>query len=139
MLSPYRVIDFTGELGILCGQILADLGADVIQVEPPAGSGARHRGPWHADTRGPERSLYFWSYARNKRSIVLDVTSEEDHTELLRLVAGADFFLESEAPGHLAQYGLGYADLAATNPGLVYVSITPFGQNGPKASWAAIR
>ena len=133
MLSPYRVIDLTNERGLLCGQILADLGADVIQVEPPGGSTARRVGPWYGDESGPERSLFWWAYARNKRSLVLDLAAEGDREQLRALAAGADFFLESDPPGHLDGLGLGYEDLAALNPALVYVSITPFGRAGPKA------
>jgi len=134
-LSPYRVIDLSDESGILCGQILADLGADVIQVEPPVGSSARTVGPWYGAEPGPERSLFWWAYARNKRSIALDVETATERDELLRLVRGADFFIESDTPGRLAALGLGYEDLAAENPGLIYVSITPFGSSGPKAGW----
>ena len=137
MLSPYRVIDLTDEGGLLCGQLLADLGADVIQVEPPGGSSARRVGPWWKDERGPERSLFWWAYARNKRSVVLDLERDEERERLLALVDGADFFIESETPGRLDALGLGYEDLAARNPGLVYVSITPFGREGPRAGWAA--
>ena len=136
MLSPYRVIDLTNERGLLCGQILADLGADVIQVEPPGGSSARRIGPWYKDEPDPEHSLFWWAYARNKRGLVLELGSERDRQVLRRLVAGADFFIESERPGRLAALGLGYDDLSALNPSLVYVSITPFGQEGPKAQWA---
>ncbi len=137
MLSAYRVLDLTNESGLLCGQLLADLGADVIQVEPPGGSSARRVGPWWKDEPGPERSLFWWAYARNKRSLALDISSEEGRARLRGLAEGADFFIESEAPGRLASLGLGYDDLAAINPSLVYVSITPFGQQGPKAGWAA--
>jgi crotonobetainyl-CoA:carnitine CoA-transferase CaiB-like acyl-CoA transferase len=137
VLSPYRVIDLTNEAGLLCGQLLADLGADVIQVEPPGGSSARRVGPWWKDERGLERSLFWWAYARNKRSVVLDVEVETDRERLRELVAGADFLIESDAPGRLAALGLGYDDLCVLNPALVYVSITPFGQEGPKAGWAA--
>ena len=63
MLSPYRVLDLTDERGLLCGRILADLGADVLQVEPPAGNTARRLGPFYRDEPDPERSLYWWSYA----------------------------------------------------------------------------
>jgi crotonobetainyl-CoA:carnitine CoA-transferase CaiB-like acyl-CoA transferase len=137
VLSPYRVIDLTSEGGLLCGQLLADLGADVIQVEPPGGSSARSYGPWWKDEPGPERSLFWWAYARNKRSVVLDVESESDRGKLRRLIDGADFFIESECPGRLEALGLGYEQLSQSNPGLVYVSITPFGQTGPKARYAA--
>ncbi|MGH9429045.1 MAG: CoA transferase, partial [Terriglobia bacterium] len=136
MLESYRVLDLTTERGLLCGQLLADLGADVIKVEPPGGSPARLIGPFYQDHPDPNRSLYWWAYNRNKRSITLDVTKQEGQSLLKRLVAKADFFLESDNPGTLAVLGLGYAELAALNPALVYVSISAFGQDGPKASYA---
>ena len=73
MLSPYRVLDLTTERGLLCGQMLADLGADVIKVEPPGGSSARNIGPFYKDAPHPDRSLYWWAYNRNKRAITLDI------------------------------------------------------------------
>lgn len=133
MLSAYRILDLSDEQGLLCGQILADLGADVIQVEPPGGSTARRQGPFAGDIRDPERSLFWWAYTRNKRSLVLDLEAPGGRDELRALARTADFLIESGAPGDLARRGLGYEDLAAQNPGLVYVSITPFGQDGPKA------
>src|SRR5262245_63598108 len=136
MLSPYRVLDLTTERGMLCGQILGDLGADVIQVEPPGGSPARRIGPFYRDIPSPDGSLFWWAYNRNKRSITLDVTSSDGQAILRRLVAGAHFLIESDTPGALAAHELGYDDLAALNPALVYVSITPFGQDGPKAHYA---
>lgn len=136
MLSPYRVLDLTTERGLLCGQILGDLGADVIKVEPPGGSPARQLGPFYHDQPHPERSLYWWAYNRNKRSITLDLDTDEGRTLFHRLADTAHFLLESDTPGALAQRGYGYADLAALNPALVYVSITPFGQDGPKANYA---
>ena len=136
MLSPYRVLDLTNESGLLCGQILADLGADVIQVEPRGGSSARRVGPWRGGEPGLERSLFFAAYARNKRGLALDLDEEVDREQLRRLVTGADFLIESEPPGRMQALGLGYDELAQIQPGLVYVSITPFGQTGPKAHWA---
>ena len=73
MLSPYRVLDLTDARGLLCSKILADLGADVIQIEPPSGNTARRVGPFLNDEVHPERSLYWWAYAANKRSITLDI------------------------------------------------------------------
>ncbi len=137
MLRPYRVLDLANEDGILCGQLLADLGCDVVAIEPPGGSSARLRGPFAGDVRDPERSLTWWAWARGKRSAVLDLASAADRDALRRLAQGADFFIESFAPGHLASLGLGHADLAALNPALITVSITPFGQTGPKAHYAA--
>jgi crotonobetainyl-CoA:carnitine CoA-transferase CaiB-like acyl-CoA transferase len=141
MLGPYRVVDISNERGILCGQILADLGADVICIEPPGGSPARRIAPFveapaKSESAAVESSLFWWAYARGKRSAVLDVEADDDREVLKRLVAGADFFIESEMPGRMAELGLGYEALSALNPSLVYVSITPFGQDGPKASWA---
>jgi len=136
MLSPYRVLDLTNERGLLCGQMLADLGADVIAIEPPGGNSARKLGPFVDGEPGPERSLYWWSYARNKRSVTLDITTVEGRDELLRLAESAHFLIESERPGRMAELGLGYKELAAVNPALVYVSISAFGQTGPKAAYA---
>jgi crotonobetainyl-CoA:carnitine CoA-transferase CaiB-like acyl-CoA transferase len=136
MLSPYRVLDLTNERGLLCGQILGDLGADVIKVEPPGGSSARKMGPFFQDQPDPNRSLYWWSYNRNKRSITLDLTRSEGREMLFRLAEDAHFLIESDSPEHLASLGAGYQDLAAKNPALIGVSITPFGQDGPKASYA---
>ena len=136
MLDPYRVLDLTTERGLLCGQILADLGADVIKVEPPGGSSARKLGPFYQDREDAENSLYWWAYNRNKRGVTLDITRSEGQDVLRRLARGAKFLIESDNPGTLARYGLSYDELAADNPGLIYVSITPFGQDGPKASYA---
>ena len=150
MLRPYRVLDLTNNGGLLCGQILADLGADVIVVEPPGGSPARRIGPFR--TRNAERgmrngeagsnsaleeSLFWWAYNRNKRSVTLDLESEDGRESFRRLVPTADFVIESFAPGYLDGLGIGYAALSEINPRLVMVSITPFGQQGPKAGWAA--
>ena len=128
MLAPYRVLDLTTERGLLCGQILADLGADVIKIEPPGGSSARKLGPFYQDQEDAENSLYWWAYNRNKRGITLDITRSEGQNLLRRLAQDAKFLIESDNPGTLAQYGLSYDELAADNPGLIYVSITPFGQ-----------
>jgi crotonobetainyl-CoA:carnitine CoA-transferase CaiB-like acyl-CoA transferase len=136
MLSPYKVLDLTDERGHLCGQILGDLGADVVLVEPPSGSRSRHTGPFYKDQPHPDRALGFWAFNRNKRSITLALDLETDRNQLLSLAAAADFLIESGAPGALAQRGLGYSALAVLNPSLIYVSISAFGQNGPKANFA---
>jgi crotonobetainyl-CoA:carnitine CoA-transferase CaiB-like acyl-CoA transferase len=135
-LDPYRVLDLTTERGLLCGQVLGDLGADVIKIEPPGGSPARHVGPFYKDVPDPNRSLFWWAYNRNKRSVTLDIEQEAGRDILRRLIESAHFLIESHDPGYMASLGLSYDDLAAINPGIVYVSITPFGQTGPKAGWA---
>jgi crotonobetainyl-CoA:carnitine CoA-transferase CaiB-like acyl-CoA transferase len=137
LLSPYRVLDLTDEHGILCGKILADLGADVIQIEPPGGSSARRLGPFYEDEAHPERSLFWWSYAANKRSITLNLASRDGRALLQRLVQSAHFLIESFPLGHLEHLGLGYAALTAINPALIVVSVTPFGQDGPYAHYRA--
>jgi crotonobetainyl-CoA:carnitine CoA-transferase CaiB-like acyl-CoA transferase len=137
MLSPYRVLDLTDERGMLCGQILADLGADVVAVEPPGGSKARNRGPFAEGVDRSEASLWWAAYSRNKRSIELDPESSAGRERLKELATEADFLIESAEPGYLAAIGLGYEHLSALNPGLIYVSISPFGQDGPKANFAA--
>jgi crotonobetainyl-CoA:carnitine CoA-transferase CaiB-like acyl-CoA transferase len=137
MLSPYRVLDLTDEHGLLCGQLLADLGADVIAVEPPGGSPARALGPFVGGVRDPNGSLYWWAYARNKRSVTLDLETDSGRARLRELVREADFLLESFEPGYLDSLGLGYAALQQLNPRLVMVSITAFGGAGPKAHYVA--
>jgi len=136
LLSPYRVLDLTTERGLLCGQLLGDLGADVIKIEPPGGSPARRLGPFLDDQPHPDRSLYWWAYNRNKRSITLDIDRPEGRDLLKRLVPSADFVIESFNPGEMAGRGLGYDDLAALNPAIIYTSISAFGQDGPKATYA---
>ena len=137
LLAPYRVLDLTDERGILAGKILADLGADVIQIEPPGGSSARNIGPFHGDDPLPEKSLFWWAYAANKRSITLDLEQKDGRALMEKLVAEADFLLESFSPGYLEGLGLTYKRLAEINPKLVMVSITPFGQDGPYSNYQA--
>ena len=138
LLSPYRVVDLTDERGQLAGQMLAQLGAEVIAIEPPGGSTSRRIGPFVDDVPGTERSLRHQAYNRGKRSVVLDIDgSDTDREQLRSLIAGADVVIESCDPGHLASLGLGYDDLSAINPALVMTSITPFGTTGPKADWPA--
>ena len=135
LLSPYRVLDLTDERGMLTGQILADLGADVIAVEPPGGSTARSVGPFAGGDPNPDRSLYWWAYARNKRGVSCNAEHSEGQALIRRLAATADFVLESDNPGAMAARGLGYDDLAAGRDDLIYTSISAFGQDGPKASY----
>jgi len=137
LLSRYRVLDLTNERGLIAGMILADAGADVVQIEPPGGSSARRLGPFDERATAPENSLFWRAYARNKRGMALDFETPAGKQRLLSLVERADFFLESFEAGYLESIGLGYEHLASVNPALVMASITPFGQTGPKAHWPA--
>jgi crotonobetainyl-CoA:carnitine CoA-transferase CaiB-like acyl-CoA transferase len=137
MLSPYRVLDLTDEGALICGQILGDLGADVILVEPPGGVRARSVGPFVGSEPDVNKSLDFWALNRNKRSVTIDLETPAGRESLVELVKTADVLVESNPPGRLERLALGYGALAEVNPSLVMVSVTPFGQMGPKAGWAA--
>jgi crotonobetainyl-CoA:carnitine CoA-transferase CaiB-like acyl-CoA transferase len=128
-------LDLTSTHGMLCAQIMGDLGADVIQVEPRGGALGRRMGPFLAGVEDPERSVSWWGYACGKRSIELDLDAQRD--SFLELVKRADFLIEAEPVGSLDARGLGYAALRRHNPALIHVSMTPYGETGPKASWAA--
>lgn len=131
MLSPYRVLDLTDENGLICGKVLADLGADVIKIEPPGGSPARTIGPFYNDSPDAEGGLLWLAYNTSKRSITLNLETQEGGEIFRRLAQTADFIIESFSPGYMDRIGLGYSSLAETNPRLIMASITPFGQAGP--------
>ncbi len=131
MLDQYRVLDLTDEKGLFCGKLLADLGADVIQVEPPAGNPARTLPPFLGDEPGVDRSLYWLAYGAGKRSITLGLRMDAGRALFRRLCGTADFVVESFPADYLATLGLGYETLREANPRLIMASITPFGQTGP--------
>lgn len=135
MLSPYRVLDLTDSRAELGPMILADLGADVVKVEPPGGSPSRMAPPLAHGAGGPE-SIRFHVFNRNKRSVTCDLESAEGRDAFLGLVRGADFVVENAAPGAMAAMGVGFEALRAANPSVVHVAITPFGQDGPYARHA---
>ncbi len=137
LLAPYRVLDLTDERGWVCGRILADLGADVVKVEPPGGDPGRRRGPFYQDSPHPDRSLYFWAFNLNKRGITLNLETEDGRELFRRLAAISDFVIESFEPGHLDSLGLGFGELGRLNPRLILVSIRAFGQDGPYARYRA--
>ncbi|MFC2038295.1 CaiB/BaiF CoA transferase family protein [Chloroflexota bacterium] len=131
MLSPYRVLDMADEKGLLCGKILGDLGADVIKVENPGGDSARRLGPFYNDDPDPEKSLLWFALNTSKRGITLDIETSQGQELFRNLVRNADFIIETFQPGYLEGLGLGYSELEKINPGIIMVSITPFGQTGP--------
>ena len=136
-LVGLRVLEVAGPLGEYCGKLFADLGADVILVEPPAGVERRRSGPFIDDQPEVERSLSFAYLHTSKRGITLNLDTIDGQQIFRRLAAGAAVVVESEPVGTMAARGLDYADLSAENPGLVYTSVTPFGREGPYVDYAA--
>src|SRR5437867_5908348 len=114
LLAPYKVLDLTGPLGFVAGKVLADLGADVIKIEPPGGDPARSQQP-----------LYWIAANAGKRSITIDL----DTQQFRQLASRVDFILESGT--------LSYEELRETNPKLIMISITPFGLRGPYSDYRA--
>jgi crotonobetainyl-CoA:carnitine CoA-transferase CaiB-like acyl-CoA transferase len=127
-LAGMRVLDLADEKGELCGRLLADLGADVIRVEPPGGAVSRTLPPF---TPGGEASLHFAVRNAGKRGAVADLATAAGRARLDALLADADVLVESTQPGNLERLGLGAKTLLARHPGLVVTSITDFGQDGP--------
>jgi crotonobetainyl-CoA:carnitine CoA-transferase CaiB-like acyl-CoA transferase len=135
-LSGYRVLDLADEKGLPCTRFLADLGADVVKIERPGGDATRALPPFAQDRPGPERSLYFLHWNANKRGITLDLDTADGQMLFRELARNADAVVETTRPGTMESRGLGYADLAAVNPGIVLTSITTFGQTGPYRDYA---
>ncbi len=140
-LSGFRVLDMSRVLaGPWSGQLLADLGADVVKIErPEVGDDTRSWGPpYLKDGAGKEtgEAAYYMSTNRAKRSFTLDISKPEGQRICADLAATADILLENYKVGGLAKYGLDYASLQTSNPGLIYCSITGFGQTGPYATRA---
>lgn len=136
-LAGLRVVELARILaGPWLGQTLADLGAEVIKVESAEGDDTRRWGPPFIEHRGERVAAYFHATNRSKRSVVCDFANADDLARLKALIAEADVVIENFKVGGLAKYGLDYASLAAINPRLVYVSITGFGQTGPRAAQA---
>jgi crotonobetainyl-CoA:carnitine CoA-transferase CaiB-like acyl-CoA transferase len=135
-LAPYRVLDLSDERGLLAGWMLARLGADVVQVEPEAGSSARRVGPFDAAAPLGQNSLYWSAYAAGKRGISCMIDHPDGSALLQRLMACADILIESQLPGATPRPELEVAAIRAAHPRLIHVSITPFGKTGPKAAYA---
>ncbi|MBI3068852.1 MAG: CoA transferase [Betaproteobacteria bacterium] len=136
-LAGLRVLDLSGPLGQYCGKMFADMGADVILIEPPQGAATRREPPFIDDEPGVERSLSFAYFNTSKRGVTLDLDCAQGQALFRRLAATADLVLETEKPGVMARRGLTHAELTALRPMLVMTSITPFGQTGPYANYEA--
>jgi crotonobetainyl-CoA:carnitine CoA-transferase CaiB-like acyl-CoA transferase len=135
--SALRVVELADDPGgEFAGKLLADLGADVIKVEPPGGASGRRIGPFVAGREGdPDASLHFWTYNTSKRSVVLD-DSPLGRSHRDQLIAGADVLITTWTPTQLGAHGIDLDALLAAHPALVVLSVTPFGLTGP---WAEYR
>jgi CoA:oxalate CoA-transferase len=136
-LDDLKVVEFAQMVsGPMCGKMFADMGAEVIKVEPPASGdeGRRHR-PFAGDTPHPEKSGFFLYLNTSKKSLTLDPAQPSGAAVFKKLIAAADVLIENHPPGYMDSIGLGYETLKSINPRLIVVSITPFGQTGPYRDW----
>ncbi len=131
-LAGYRVVDLADEKAELAGRVLADLGAEVVRVEPPGGARSRKLPPFKDG-----QSLYFATRNANKLGLALDLESADGRDRLIDLLSRADVLIETEAPGHMAELGLDPDELSKRFPHLIVLSISDFGQTGPYRDWAA--
>ena len=136
-LEGLRILDLTEREGQLCGRLLADLGAEVIKIEPLQGDPARRTGPFAGNKPGSESSLAFINLNTNKKSVTLDLGSEEGRLAYKRLAKSADAIVETSDSGLMRDWGLDYEVLRKDDPGLVMVSITGFGLSGPHRDFKA--
>jgi len=138
-LAGVRVLELAHVIaGPFCGQVLGDLGADIIKVEPPGAGDVLRQWGWGGDAGD---SLWWRVTGRNKRSVTIDLRQPEGQRLVRRLAREADVVVENFRPGTLERWGLGYEELSAANPGVVLVRISGFGQDGPyaaRAGYAAI-
>lgn len=130
-LGDLTVLDLTDEKGMYAGKLLADMGAEVIKVEPPGGDAARGIGPFVNDRPDSARSLFFWYHNTSKKGITLDIRLGAGRELLERMAHRADIILESFTPGTMEAFGVGYDRLSRSNPLLIMTSITGFGGTGP--------
>jgi benzylsuccinate CoA-transferase BbsE subunit len=136
-LQGLRVLDLSDEKGQYCTKLMADMGADVIKIEPPAGDPVRRIGPFYHDEEELDKSLYWFVLNTSKRGLTLDITTPRGADLFRRLAATADFVVESFAPGTMDQLGLGYEALQQQRPNLILTSVSNYGQTGPYRDYAA--
>ncbi|MFQ5666399.1 MAG: CaiB/BaiF CoA transferase family protein [Candidatus Binatia bacterium] len=134
-LAGRRVLELADGKGAYCGKLLADMGADVIKIEPPGGDPMRAIPPFLHDTPDPDHSLSFLYMNTSKRGLTLDITRPDGQALFAKLAQTADIVIETFAPGYLDSLAIGYRSLKETNPRLVFTSITGFGQRGPSAGF----
>ncbi|MFC1914346.1 CaiB/BaiF CoA transferase family protein [Chloroflexota bacterium] len=131
LLSDLRVLDLTDEKGLMCGRILATLGSEVIKVEKPGGDPTRMIPPFINDIPNPEKSIYWYAFNADKKSITLNIEFPQGQDVFKKLVKTADVVIESFQPSYMERLGLDYSHLSQINPRMIMTSITPFGKTGP--------
>src|SRR5262249_40590659 len=134
-LGHLRVVDLTDLRGALVGRLLADLGADVVKVEPPRGDPGRSRPPFAGDVAAPDRSLAFLYRNANKRGAVIDLHSAAGWPRFCTLCARAAALIETLGAGEQQRRGLAPGEVRERHPHLVHVAIADFGLSGPRAAW----
>ena len=132
-LAGVRVVELARAPIAWAGKLLADMGADVILVEPPGGDPSRNHPPFLDDEPGQDRSLYWWHYHTSKRGVIADLDAAPGRERFRALVGTADVLLEAEPRHRLGALGLDYRDLNVIRPELVHVAVTPYGRNDPKS------
>lgn len=130
VLQGIRVLELANERISFAGKLMADMGAEVILIEPPQGEASRHYPPFVDDDEG-KPSLYFWHYNTSKKGIILDLTQADGQDTFRQLAASADVLLESEPIQRLAELQLDYAKLSTLNPNLIHIAVTPYGRDNP--------
>jgi len=138
-LTGMKVLEYDNMVsGPYCAKLLADMGAEVWKIEPPGtGDDSRRRGPFPGDVPHPEKSGLFLYLNSNKKGITLDPYRGEGKRIFEKLVAAADILIEDRPPGEMEAAGLGYEDLKKIHPGLIHLSITPYGESGPFKDYKA--
>lgn len=137
VFDDVKILDFTTEMGSYTTKLFADLGAEVVKVEPPEKDSARKKGPFYQEQESDETSLYYFYLNTNKKSVAVDIETAEGQALVKELVKDFDVIVENFTPGYLSTVGLDYDTLKAINPKLIMTSITPFGQTGPYKDYVA--
>ncbi|MFH2011102.1 MAG: CoA transferase [Pseudomonadota bacterium] len=135
LLTGIKILDLANENGSFCSKLLADMGASVIKIERPGGDSSRGIGPFRGGSQDPEKSLFFQYNNTNKRGITLDLEQSKGREVFTRLLSKADIMVETFHPGYLKELGLEYEVLSDINPGLILLSVTGFGQDGPRSGY----
>ena len=137
-LSGLRVVELGDFIAApYCAKLMADMGAEVIKIEPPAGDSARRYGPFPNDEPHSEKSLLFAYLNTSKKGVTIDVGKPLGKRVFLELLKDADFLVEANPPRAMEELGLDYESIKGVNPGLIVTSITPFGQTGPYRDYKA--